>query len=86
MNFRYIPEFRILGCDKGHPEARSWPADLAWIGGDLQRRGRGEEGADMWGPHVSDWGEKRRRGWKAQCKGGKIFLRRRHRHAVQTGR
>jgi hypothetical protein len=54
----------------GHLEAQSWAADMAGSSGDLRRRGWGEDGAVMWGPYVSDQGEKRQRGWKAQCKGG----------------
>jgi hypothetical protein len=45
----------------GHLKDESWVADVAGSGGDLQRRGharqrgRGEQGADMRGSHVSDW-------------------------------
>jgi hypothetical protein len=32
----------------GHHVAQSWANDMAWSGGDLWRRGQGEEGSDMW--------------------------------------
>jgi hypothetical protein len=36
-------------------------------------QGGGEEGDDMWGPHVSDRRERKRRGWKAQTEGESAF-------------
>jgi hypothetical protein len=47
----------------GHLEAQSWVADMARSDGDLRRArrcGRGEEGLDMWGPHVSERRERMR--------------------------
>jgi hypothetical protein len=40
----------------------------------------------MWGPHVSDRGEKRRHGWKVQSKGGNTFSQGHQRHAGLVGR
>jgi hypothetical protein len=37
-----------------------------------------EERANMWGPHVSDRGERRRRGREVQTEGESAFTRRRH--------
>jgi hypothetical protein len=39
---------------------------------DLSSAG-GEEGVNMWGPHVNDRGERRQRDWKAQTKGESAF-------------
>ena len=45
-------------------------------------RWRGEEDeTDMWGPHVSEGRERRRRRWKARFKEESVFRRIRHRRA-----
>jgi hypothetical protein len=55
--------------------ARSRVVGMAESGGDLRRRGWGEEGADMWSTHVSDQGVNRQRGWKEKSKGGNTLSR-----------
>jgi hypothetical protein len=76
----------------GHLEARSWTVDVVRSNGHLWRcnrawwHGWGEEGADTWGPHVSDRGEKRRRGWNSQSKGENTLSRGRQWHAGLVGR
>jgi hypothetical protein len=61
------------------PGWRGWPEAVGNSGARSDSSDtRGEEGADMWGPHVSDRGERRRHSWKAQTEGESAFMRRRH--------
>jgi hypothetical protein len=51
----------VTSGQRGWPEVVESSNDVAR----LRRQGGGEEGANMWGPQVSDKGERRRCGRKA---------------------
>jgi hypothetical protein len=63
----------LEALDRGDWEGRTrrklvaaWPDSMVW---------EEEERADMWGPHVSDRGERRRCSPKAQTHEGNVFRR-----------